>query len=440
MEREQAYLTAMRDHLRSIGCKFPVTGVFGGDILPDLASVADTCDFLSDNWYGEYEHFDRRTPDVRYYTGRNPLTDDGRYGFAPAAAMLKWNHKPVVLREWAISWPNPYRAALVPEALAYAGFQDIDAMLLFGYQTVRAPNGTEADALNDYSFQSDPTVWGLYGLAGQAYLSGAVKPAQHTLNLQYPLSRLTQWPNQTTELYRAAWSGSLESRTVTDLSESGTVPGDVHDLRPLLNFLQQLNRQDALTPAHSPGSGVWTSDTDEITRYCPEGRLEVRTPRLCLLAGALSPDTVYELGSFRFSTPTRFGALLLYSLDGLPLETSRRLAAKFVSLAENTGQSYVRAATGSIADFALNISGKAPVLTLGKKSDKPTQLWRGAKNQSFPLLTLALENGTWEALLTNDRLTLACDTPDVEGAVQGKAFKTTAQIVEIPLTTRASFR
>ena len=344
MEKQKAYLTTLRTHLLAIGCKIPITGVFAGDILPDLASVAETCDFLSDNWYGEYERFDRRTPDVRYYSGRNPLNDDGRYGFAPSAAMLKWNNKPVVIREWAISWPNPYRAALIPEALSYAAMQDVDAMLLFGYQTNQAPNGTLADALNDYSFQSDPAVWGLYGLAGQAYLTGAIKPAQQTLALQFPPARLTQWPNPAGDLYRAAWSGRVASRTGEMTSGTAVIPGEVRDLRPLQNFLQMLNRQDAFDPSRSVETGVWGSENGEILRYCREGRLEVRTPRLRLIAGQFAPDKIYDVGGVRFDTPTRFGALFVYALDGKPIETSQRIVAKMVSLAENTGQNYGKAA------------------------------------------------------------------------------------------------
>ncbi len=440
MAQQKAYLTTMRDYVRSIGCRIPITGVFSGDILPDLASVADTCDFMSDNWYGEYERFDKRTPGLVYYSGRNPISDDGRYGIAPSLAMLKWNHKPVVVREWAISWPNPYRAALVPEALCYAAFQDVDAMLLFGYQTVQAPNGTLPDALNDYSYQSDPAVWGLYGLAGQAYLSGAIKPAQHTLNLKFPLSRLAQWPNPSGEVYRAAWSGGIENRTGEDIGDGASVPGDARDLRPLQNFLALLNRQDAFDPSRSLENALWGSDTGEIIRYGKEGRLELRTPRLRLIAGPFAPDTVYDLGGVRFNTATKFGALLVYSLDGRPIEASQRIVAKMVSLAENTGQNYGKAAPGSISDFALSLAGKAPVVTLGRKAAKPTRLWLTQRNAAVPLLSLWLENGTWEALLAGDRLTLDCDTPDMDGEALGKAFKTGAQVVEIPLLTRATAR
>ena len=178
----------------------------------------------------------------------------------------------------------------------------------------------------------------MYGLAGQAFLSGAIKPAQHTLNLKFPAARLLQWPNPSGDVYRAAWSGSVENSTGENLSDAAIIPGEVHDVRLLQNFLSLLNRQDALDPTRSLDSGAWGSDTGEITRYTKEGRLEVRTARLRMIAGPFSPDTIYDLGGVRFNTPTKFGALLVSSLDGQPIETSRRVAAKMVSLAENTGR------------------------------------------------------------------------------------------------------
>ena len=221
-QTQKLYFQTMIQHLRGLGCRIPITGVVSSDIVPDLASVAETCDFVSENWYGEGVREDAKTPGLRYYGGRNPLCDDHRGGFAPFTAALRWNRKPVVIREWAVSWPNRYRAASVPEALAYAALQDFDAIMLFGYQTNRAPNGAEADALNDFSFQSDPTVWGLYALAGQAFLSRAVQPAVHTLTLHYPPASQFQWPASLSELHRAAWSVGLES-----VSQDGRARGDL---------------------------------------------------------------------------------------------------------------------------------------------------------------------------------------------------------------------
>jgi hypothetical protein len=406
---QRAYFREMRAHVRALGLRVPVTAVVSNHILPDVASVAQECDFTSENWYGDNLTTDPRAPGIRYYANRNPLRDTSTGGFAPFTAALRWNQKPVVIREWAVSWPNRYRAASVPEVLAYASLQDYDAALLFGYQTNRAPNGAEADALNDFAFQSDPTVWGLYALAGQAFLGRALRPAAQSLTLGYPDAERFRGPNGIGELHRLAYR--LRVGSVTDSSHVRRESGGLfvpNANAPLANVQRLKTSLDA---------PVWRSDTGEIARYYREGRLEVRAPRLRMLAGELTPGRVYDLGGgLRFSTPTPVGALLLLSLDGQPVERSRRFVVKMVSRAENTGEEFVREPLEGAGTWALKQPGAAPVRDFGRASSRPTRLWiEPSRTGAAPrnLLTLWMTDGTWELRVENDQKTLRCDTPGI---------------------------
>lgn len=406
-ELQRAWFRTMRNYVRSLGVKVPVTAVVSSDVAPDVASVAQECDFTSENWYGEGVTFDTQRAGVRYYGNRNTLRDDRRGGFAPFTAALRWQNRPVVVREWATTWPNRWRANSVPEALAYAALQDIDACLLFGYQTNRAPNGADADALNDFAFQCDPTVWGLYALAGRAFLRGDLAPARNVLTLSYTPERLFAWPNNLTDLHRAAYAVRLRSRIYDGQSLPGSVTPtrskqDTHALEELLKKLGQ----------QSLKSGVWHSDTGQIVRRAKAGMLEVRGPRLRMLAGELVPNRVYDLGGgFRFVTPTAIGALLVLSLDGNPLERSRHLIVKMVSRAENTGQSLELAPAGSPGRWILNAPGKAPILTYGKQTGKPARVWM--PGSAKPVLTADIEDGTWELEVNDGRASFTCDTPNI---------------------------
>ncbi len=428
---QRAYFRDMRGYLRSLGLRVPVTAVVSSDVVPDVASVAEECDFTSENWYGESVSADARQPGLRYYSNRNPLRDDSAGGFAPYTAALRWNNKPVVVREWATNWPNRWRAGSVPEALAYASLQDFDAILLFGYQTNRAPNGAEVVALNDYAFQCDPTVWGLYALAGQAFLRGAIRPAERTLTLAYPESRLYAWPNGIGDLHRAAWSLRLNSLTPdappnsTALRRTPTGTGsDLLALRALLGDAKSKGRKAKRTmrePALARvDQGVWRSDTGQIAFWSREGRLEVRTPTLRLLAGELAPGQVYDLGGgIRFSTPDQGAALLIFALDGLPLDRSRDLVVKMVSRAENTGQVLEKAPSGSPNSWVLRAPGTAPIRTMGRASTQPTRLWLAADAKGKPAppaLSLWMVDGTWEMEIQNGRAEFVCDTPDIKMA------------------------
>jgi hypothetical protein len=444
-ETQRLYFRDMRAYLREIGLHVPVTAVVSNNVVPDIASVAQECDFTAENWYGDGGNEDPHTPGVSYYGNRNPLRDDTPTGFAPFTAALRWNNKPVVVREWATSWPNHWRSASVPEALAYASLQDYDAILLFGYQTNRAPNGAEAEALNDYAFQSDPTTWGLYGLAGHAFLSGAIRPAAHTIALTYPEWRLYSWPNLAADLYRAAWCVRVNSVTGTSGQRDHiTPPTNGGDMAALHGLFEQLARRGAPCKAQEIDSGIWRSDTEEMVYYSHSGRLEVRTPTLAMVAGEFSPDQIYKLGRLRFQTPTRCGALLALSLDGLPLEQSRHLVFKMASRAENTGERLEKAPPGSISDWVLRAAGKAPVLTYGRASSQPTHIWFepvGDPKKPAPapnaLLALWMVDGTWELHIENGRSTLLCDTAGINGLAQGRGFTTT---LDATLMTAATDR
>ena len=464
-QAQRGYFREMKAHLRAIGLRCPVTAVVSNGLIPDVASVAQECDFTAENWYGEGVNADPRAPGLRYYSNRNSIRDDSPGGFAPFTAALRWQNKPVVVREWATTWPNQYRAASVPEALAYASLQDFDAVLLFGYQTNRAPNGAEADALNDFAFQVDPTTWGLYALAGQAFMNRAIAPANHQVTFAYPPERLYDWPNNAGELYRAGWSVRLNNAAVAGAGAGSIVPtNDNRDLGALKRLLSGLGQNGAPVGSGSVSSHIWRSDTGQIARYAGQGRLEINTPTLRVVSGEFAPGQTYGLGDLHFSTLTPFGTLFALSLDGLPLERSRHLIVKMVTRADNTGQILEKAAPGFAGNWVLNDPGKAPVVTFGRAANLPTRVWfvqeqgtgnktekekrrKGEKEKKGPdtqhptpntqhpitreLLSLWMLDGTWEMEMENGRATLACDTPGINGLAQGRTFTTSAQAVEM---------
>ncbi len=437
-ELQRLYFRTIKEHLKSLGVRVPITAVVSNDVAPDVWSVAQECDFTAENWYGDTIKEDQRTPGMRYYSNRNSLREDGPLGFAPFTSSLRWDNKPVVIREWGTIWPNRYRAVSVPEVLAYASLQDYDAVLLFGYQTNRAPNGAEADVLNDYAFQSDPTVWGLHAIAGQAFLNRAIRSAEHTATLVYPPSHLYDWPAHLSELHRASWSVRVKSTVSSSHPDAslqtptGTL-ADVQSLRDVLNFFGKrgLNMSEK-----SLTTGVWHSDTGQITRYDHEGRLEVSTPTLAVLAGELEPGKLYTVGSLHVSTPNRFGAIIAYSLDGLPLVRSKHRVIKMVTRAENSEELLEKAGKDSPAPWQLTQAGTSPVLTYGGQSLVPTKVWIEAQQVNgkpvplpSPLLTLSMADGTWELELTGGTARLLCDTTEIHGSLHGRDFVTTEDAV-----------
>lgn len=396
---QRQYFRTMKQHLRRIGVKIPITAVVSSDIPPDLFSAAAEVDFMSENHYVDHPAFSG--PDWQgkfFYQNKNTLRDPSRFGFAPFTATLRWGDKPVVIREWASVWPNRYRAASVPEALAYASLQDYDGMLLFSYKT-----GDVAGRLVEFGYQADPPVWGLFSLAALAFARQDVQKGEETAELVYPVGP---------DAARVAYG--LRTRTVT--SPSGDTDTVLTPEGPTAD--------EALGKLSD--NGTLTSSTGEIARRTNEGLLVLETPRLAGLAGELPASL--RVGPLGYAGDTPVGAVMAVSLDGEPLESTQQFLIKFVSVAENTGQALIPV-QGGPTPFMLDKPGTAPVLTQGTATPNPTRIsWNGE-----PLLTLWQQNGVFELMVEDGRVVFWSDTPGVQAELKSQKITSDGSLYDLPL-------
>jgi hypothetical protein len=442
-EIQRDYFREMKAFLREIGLKIPITGVVSNEYIPDVASVAAEFDFTSENYYADHPAFAGKDWEgTFFYNDTNPLRASSVYQAAPWLAALRWENKPVVVREWATVWPNRYRAVAVPEMAAYAGLQDFDAVLLFGYQIAGSP-----EKLSDFDHQADPTVWGQYALGALSFLRGHVGPSLVTVTLQHSPETLFRWPNMIGSLHRLAWFVRLNSTYNTKPpapSGSSPAPGSARlasrgpERKPapaeslhvalwpgsttvLTGVLDSLGGLGVPVSSRMLDAGLLRSGTAEVARDQKSGRLTVTTARTVALCGELPANKAVTVGPLTLVSPSRVGSLMAVSLDGKPLASSAHYLVKMVTRAENAGQSLAPAPPGAPARYRLADGGTGPVKTFGR-AEGVTLLRRGSQ----PLLSLNLTDGVWELLVKNGRATLVCDTGGVRGTLFGQATKTVA--------------
>ena len=432
-EVQRNYFHTMMTYLRSIGLRIPVTAVVSNDVAPDLASVASECNFLAENFYADHPRFSGKMWVGKYhFRNTNQLCDGSPGGFAPYTATLRWEHKPVVIREWGTVWPNRYRAGSLPEALAYASLQDYDGLLLFAYKTREYAN-----YLTYFGFEADPTVWGLYGLGALAYLRHDISSASSHVEFAYTPRSLFTFPNGGSDADRLAWIMGLD-REISDEPPALPVPtGAPKDLLADLADHLELDLpvfprslSDLLTSlGYSPTSvvqavesGVYTSCTQQITLDTHAGRLLIGTPRTCAVAGNLQSSQPLVAGVLSVTSVSPVGTVMAVSLDGRPLGKSRHYIVKMVTVAENTGQDLVRVTPpGQVPpDWVLQKKGTAPIVTLGT----PALMATTVSLDGRPIVTVQMKNGTWELIVNHDDVTFACDTPGVKASVLGRQFVT----------------
>lgn len=406
---ERQYFATMRDYLHQLGLKIPITAVVSSDVPMDLAAVSAELDFMSENHYTDHPAFGGSDWEGKFfYNNRNCLKDGNRFQFAPFTAQLRWDAKPVVIREWAAVWPNQYRASSVPEAAAYARMQDYDGMLLFGYKA-----GAVGDRLVEFGYQVDPTVWDLFGQAAILFLRGDVTSPSQMAVLEFSPERLFGSQN-TTDMLKLAYTQRLSCTTPQGKMPIGDVT--VWPIRDEPLEAEPILKSTAIeTGGYALQDSVYRSLNGQIARDLAKGRLTVATPRTCSISGELSSE-VMKAGTMSVQSASPIGAIMATSLDGEPLETSQHYILKMVTVAENTGQRLVPTQPGAPSSHILDQPGLPPVLTKAAASDKGTVVSIGGEE----IVRVGQLNGTWELVVSPKGTRFWSDLPNPTVYIRGQ--------------------
>jgi len=385
------YFAEMKRALREMGLRAPLTAVTDWQVPADLRAVADELDFTGCNWYYDHPVFSAgrewRVPS--FFTNTNPIADETGQDFTSCALQAAVSGKPLVLREWGACWPSKFRGVGLLEATAYAALQDIDAMILFTYNTQPAVHRIEY-----FDVSSDPVRWSLAGLAGQVFRTRALDAARSRIAIARTDGQcFAPDTSAPLALLRLGWV----SRMTQVFSNEPTLTGYDRILSPTER------------PEGTSDVAAYVSDTGQIRRLIDEERLVLDAPRVQAVAGALTEKPM-RTSSAAFASASPIGVIALLSLNDKPVSETDVLLLKMVTVAANTGeQKGTRAAPPGSPQFQLDAFGDAPVLTHGKPSDQPTTIDLAGK----PLLFAYLGNGTWEALLKGGTWYVWCDTPGV---------------------------
>ena len=510
------YYRRMRTYLRQVvGVQTPLTAVGDATVVPDLLAISQELDFVGLNYYWDHPIFragqDWQSPFLFHY--RNPLASLEPDAFAPKLALAKLTGRPVVVREWSPCFPNPYRAAGMVEATAYAALQDVDAMILFTYGAVDS-----ARQIGCFDVHQDPARWGLAGTLGEVFLSGAVSPARRSIELGYSETDTYLFKEYRSSVRNLAYLSRVATRCFRDelrvnadltlasgrsgqgrylggpvllsrndpaASTNGdTAPttagylgyslplqqgtrgdywfdGDLlfdrgtHERRPGGRFSLRALQHGALAPlgrgqtdavgfrddwhgvfGFGPLSGDeqvaaaadilkliygdqvgrqdlarqrLVSDTGQLSRDVPAGRMLVKAPRVLAVAGDLTGGP-FGFGGITLETATERGAAVLVSLDGRPLDRSGSLVARLVGKMVNSRMEVSPPGPQNNPRWLYVASslGVGPVLSDGRAVAAGWRFKRGG----VPWFSVGLSGGSAEVVAGRDGWRFYVDTPD----------------------------
>jgi len=520
------YFAQMTHFLRGRGVRVPISAVMDFESLPDLRAVHDELDFVASNYY--FDHPRLRDNEWRlpmYFVNRSPVGGADVQGFVPSIARGALADRPLVVREWGVCWPNKFRAVGMVEATAYAALQDLDALVMFTYDT-----RPEATRLDFFDVSRDPTRWGLAGVCARVFLRRDVAPArrQVTIGFSQVDSFWAGAEGGLRELYRVShvarirgsffddqFSDDVDLLVASGLSSGAAYLGrravisaenraeDLLDRVHGLTVIEKSGYEVATVPAgktlftwggtlmdpgveaerashpgfslpdaeaqqlRAIGRGpenqrcfgfrdlkreVWgfhalqpedklrvtldalgqlyderishayvekrryVSDTRQIVRMEDAELLCVDTPTFQAVAGALE-NAGSAVGQLALDTSTPIGALCWLSLDGRGPKESEHWVLKMVTIAVNSGEEKsIHAGEAERAILALTAVGQAPVVTLGKVSERGTQVTLAGSDLAW----VGLANGSWELVREGADYYFHCDTPGAVLRLPGK--------------------
>jgi hypothetical protein len=110
-----------------------------------------------------------------------------------------------VVREWNYCWPNRNRSSGIIEAASFAALHDIDAMILFVYET------RPTARVSYFNVRSDPSRWGLVGIGAEIFLKGLIQPSQHKIVIPYNTVETFKYTRNHQPFYALGWATRVEN-------------------------------------------------------------------------------------------------------------------------------------------------------------------------------------------------------------------------------------
>lgn len=202
------YFRDMKKYLQSIGVRIPVSVTGRFDDLADLKSISTELDFIGTNFYYDHPYWGTGKPQwtpPSYFRNVNPLSDIDDLSFAASISLARIKDKPLVVREWNYCYPNRNRGAGILEAACYASLHDIDAMILFVYET------RPTARVSYFNVRSDPSRWGLCGIGASIFLGNLIEPSRHRIVIPYNLVDTFTYTRYAQPLYTLGWATRVEN-------------------------------------------------------------------------------------------------------------------------------------------------------------------------------------------------------------------------------------
>ncbi|WP_416409484.1 glycoside hydrolase [Agrobacterium rosae] len=294
--------------------------------------------------------------------GKSSLEDGLLYLRTIGAA--RWLGRPFFVTEYDHLFWNPYRYEAGLAAPAFAALQDWDVLCRHAHGPIVLSYGEDfphKKQMLPYAIALDPVARAGETLAALVFRRGDMKSS--ALRIPFLINCQSGLPQGINDmepemLTRLGLLGAIGLQSQQEHQEGTVSVAAVHDGQTPSGIVSQLKQRGELGESHPADLEVGhvLSQTQELQLDAPEKTLALRSP----MTEALAFDRIdapFDLGFVTVQAANGRGLFAISSLDGKPLEQSKRMLLILASDAHNTNMKFRDADERIIEDF-----GRLPVM------------------------------------------------------------------------------
>lgn len=330
MELSLQYHAEMRDYMRSIGVKVPITGTNWSNGSPCNTLTERDMDFCANHHY----YYDWRWSETEKCCGNFQV--NGYPYIMPATPYMRLNNKPFFISEWDMPWPNCYRAEGPIYYAAMCALQNwggmavhcysytslLEHMDILGKEVSTSTIGGIAYREGIFSTWNDPAKFGLFYHAALIVRRGDISPAEKKIGITYP---------------------QLVKRKLEAFKDIG----EQHRIGVIVDGIDAEGCETVISSDERmphPDPKVIRSDNGQMWRDLKQKLGGIDTDRTKIVYGKLSAgkfDNPKDVGNtsvrgMGIKAKSDFGVIALSSLTDDPIKTSDNMLLSCISRARNT--------------------------------------------------------------------------------------------------------
>lgn len=316
---QDEFFNEMATFLKSeLGVQVPITGTNWNVGVGDLVSQA-RLDYVDNHAYWDHPQFpnepwsgtDWLINNTSMLTSKTGGTISALFGGVPVQG------KPYTVSEYNHPFPNRFQTEGVLMAAAYAGFHDIDGLMLFDYNG-NSSDDWETDFISSYfSIHRNTVMMALLPSCAKAFRTACIQPANEVITISCHADDILLAPKADD----GSWTGHFPVARSLALQHAVKIESFQASQR-----ISPVNYSPAFPVTTDTGELIW--DNDLFT---------VNTPKFIGLTGWLHDYQNLTVGDLELVGAGNIATLTWISLQDRPLRTSKTSLMTLSTRIQNQG-------------------------------------------------------------------------------------------------------